>query len=146
MRWGRTRGRALTGSAQTQWKPGQSGNPRGGASIRVRVQARMVELAAEHGGLDALTQFERTLVEQAAKLLERKGPMSAEDHVRISNAVVRFMTKVERSRKKAQPKSQTLAAWAASGASGASGSGRPRAQGLSSSGGRPARLTGMGGC
>lgn len=92
----------------------------------------MVELAAEHGGLDALTQFERTLVEQAAKLLERKGPMSAEDHVRISNAVVRFMTKVERSRKKAQPKPQTLAAWAASGASGASGAPTQRHRGKSS--------------
>jgi hypothetical protein len=33
-----------------------------------------------------------------------------------SNAVVRFMTKVERSRKKAQPKPPTLAAWAASDA------------------------------
>jgi hypothetical protein len=104
-----------------QFKPGQSGNLLGRRAVRIRLEDKMAELAGQYGGLDVLSPLERTLVEQAAALLTRKGPVSAEDHVRISNAVVRLLSRLEKSRRKVAPKPPTLAAWAASGAPADSG-------------------------
>jgi hypothetical protein len=81
-----------------RFKPGQSGNPLGrAASTKAKFDAKMAELAADYGGVSALTVSERTLLEQAAGLLLRK-PSTAEDAVRIANAVARLIRVVQRGR------------------------------------------------
>jgi hypothetical protein len=95
-----------------RFKPGQSGNPLGrAASTKAKLDAKMAELAAEYGGVAALTVFERTLIEQAAGLLLRK-PSTAEDAVRIANAVARLIRVVQRGRAAAAPTPARLADWA----------------------------------
>jgi hypothetical protein len=77
------------------WRPGVSGNPRGRASRRERHAKLMHELAAELGGLDALTVAERVTLSMAVDLMMRKVG-SAEDHVRICNTVDRMLRSLRR--------------------------------------------------
>jgi hypothetical protein len=92
-----------------RYKPGESGNPLGPTAARkLRLDAKCRELAAEYGGWDGLSIIERTLVEQAATLLVRRKPASAEDAVRCANAVGRLLHAVERRRGRPAPKSPTF--------------------------------------
>jgi hypothetical protein len=75
-----------------RFKPGQSGNPLGrAASTKAKLHAKMAELSAEFGGLAVLTVCERTLIEQAARLLIRPPSTKAEDAVRVANTVARLL-------------------------------------------------------
>jgi hypothetical protein len=67
------------------------------ASQKLKLDNKMSELAAEYGGIAALTVTERTLIEQAARLLLRRPSGSAEDAVRIANTVARLIRVVQRS-------------------------------------------------
>jgi hypothetical protein len=93
-----------------RYKPGESGNPLGPTAARkLRLDVKCRELAQEFGGWDALSVIERTLVEQAAALLVRRKPASAEDAVRCANAVGRLLHAVERRRGQSAPRGRSLA-------------------------------------
>jgi hypothetical protein len=109
---------AQTGTQSTdqfpwRFKPGQSGNPLGrSASTKAKLDAKMEELAAEYGGVAALSVYERTIIEQCAKLVLRH-TTTAEDAVRVANTVARLLRTVQRGRalQPAAP-APSLASWA----------------------------------
>jgi hypothetical protein len=100
----------------TQFKPGVSGNPLGREGVaRARLEAKLVELAADFGGVSALSTLERTLLEQAARLLVRRLPVNPVDAVRVVNVVARLIRQVQQGRAPvaaASPPAR-LADWAA---------------------------------
>jgi hypothetical protein len=94
--------------------PGQSGNPRGresAAAKAARIEHLAQELALEHGGWGAMSPCDRVHLEQAATLLIRK-PKSAEDAVRVANAIQRLLASValRRGRLPMPPLAERLAA------------------------------------
>jgi hypothetical protein len=109
---------AETQSTDQWWrfKPGQSGNPLGRTAARkLKLDAKMAELAADYGGVAGLTVIERTLIERAAGLLLRK-PVAAEDAVRVANTVARLLRVVQLGRMGIAPPVEPprLADWAQS--------------------------------
>jgi hypothetical protein len=84
-----------------EFRPGQSGNSAGRLSVaakRALIQAKLEELAAEYGGVSALTVIERTLLQEAATLICTK-PRRGDDIVRKTNAIQRLLASVRRRRK-----------------------------------------------
>jgi hypothetical protein len=103
----------------TSYKPGQSGNPQGPPSNKVRaehIERKARELAAEFGGLDAMTPVDRTLMLQAATLLVRK-PRTQVDVVRIANSVSRLLGIVSRRHPREPDRGPSLHEYLASKAS-----------------------------
>jgi hypothetical protein len=83
------------------WVPGVSANPRGrltAAAKQERIERKAAELAAEFGGLGALSACEKVMLEQAAALLLRR-PRSSEDVVRVANAIGRILGSLTKHRK-----------------------------------------------
>src|SRR5207247_8877429 len=81
--------------------PGKPGG-RSAAQRRARIEGVADELAAEYGGLRALTAVERLLMIQAAELSLRR-PQNAVDAVRIANSTQRAFAKVANRRGKPTP-------------------------------------------
>jgi len=81
--------------------PGNPGRPTA-AQRRARIEGIADKLAAEYGGLCALTAVERLLMLQAAELSLRR-PLNCEDAVRIANATQRVLAKVANRRGKPAP-------------------------------------------
>jgi hypothetical protein len=88
--------------------PGNPGRPTA-AQRRARVEGIADKLAAEYGGLRALTAVERLLMLQAAELSLRR-PLNCEDAVRIANATQRALAKLS-NRKRAPDRPRPLAAF-----------------------------------
>ncbi len=91
--------------ADGRFAPGASGNPLGRESRAAKLarrDARAAELAAEFGGLDALTAVERVMIQQAAELL-LGNPRSAEDKVRYANTIARLLGAVRKRRGEREP-------------------------------------------
>jgi hypothetical protein len=72
--------------------PGNAGRPTA-AQRRARIESIAETLAAEFGGLRALSATERLLVTQAAELTLRR-PNNAQDAVRLSNATQRIIARL----------------------------------------------------
>jgi len=76
-----------------QFKPGQSGNPRGGRDrSRAAVQARAIDLAADFGGWSNMSVADQQLLIKAAELSMR--PTLRLDHeaaTRIGNTIDRIL-------------------------------------------------------
>jgi hypothetical protein len=92
------------------FQPGKSGNPRGrlsNAAKQERVEATARELAAEFGGYDALSPVDRVLITHAAMLVLRT-PRSAEDVVRVANAVQRILGGLGKRKRKHEPEERPL--------------------------------------
>jgi hypothetical protein len=74
------------------YAPGYSGNPRGPLSRKARRDARMNDLAAEFGGVEALSPGDRRFLTEAVDLLLSITKTTNENHkVRIVNAVNRIV-------------------------------------------------------
>ena len=87
------------------FQPGKSGNPAGRLSNKAkqeRIEAQARELAVEFGGFDALSPVDRVLITHAAMLVLRK-PRSAEDVVRVCNAVQRLLGGLSKRKRKPEP-------------------------------------------
>jgi hypothetical protein len=94
------------------FQPGESGNPAGRLSNKAkqeRIEARALELAAEFGGWENLSAVDRLMLTQAATLVLRR-PKSAEDAVRVANAVQRLLGGLGK-RKRAPKPGAALAAY-----------------------------------
>jgi hypothetical protein len=75
------------------FRPGFSGNPRGPRSRKQLRDERMIELAAEFGGVDALSPGDKAMLGQAADLLNSiRKTTSDNDKVRIINTVNRIVS------------------------------------------------------
>jgi hypothetical protein len=72
------------------WRPGQSGNPAGRRSRKVRYDKLMGELACDMGGLDALSGGDRIMLGRAVDLLLSR-PTTDVDRVRATNAAARLV-------------------------------------------------------
>jgi len=70
----------------------------GGRAHAERIERKVHELAAEFGGLDALTAVDRALVMQAAALMHRRTSHGTDDAVRRANAIARLLSAVRRHR------------------------------------------------
>jgi hypothetical protein len=87
-------------TGQPNWRKGDkvSGNPRGSESKAVRLaklDAKCREIAEALGGWASMSALDKTQIEQAAKLLLRPWPRSAEDQVRVVNAAQRLIAACE---------------------------------------------------
>jgi hypothetical protein len=58
-----------TGAHSSRFVPGQSGNPLGAAGPKLRRTKLLADIAADFGGLDALSAGDRALLERAVSLL-----------------------------------------------------------------------------
>jgi hypothetical protein len=91
-----------TDTGTTRFKVGQCANPRGRASRKARIAAKMRELAGPLGGLDGMDAVALTLLEQAASVAIST-PSKSEDAVRGANSVSRLLGIIERRVGKAKP-------------------------------------------
>jgi hypothetical protein len=74
------------------FRPGYSGNPRGPRSRKELRDERMIELAAEFGGVETLSPGDKAMLGQAADLLNSiRKTTSDNDKVRIINTVNRIV-------------------------------------------------------
>jgi hypothetical protein len=74
------------------FRPGYSGNPRGPRSRKQIRDERMIELAAEFGGVEALSPGDKAMLGQAADLLNSiRKTTNDNDRVRIINTVNRIV-------------------------------------------------------
>jgi hypothetical protein len=90
---------------------GSSGNPRGPLSRKARRDARMNDLAAEFGGIDALSPGDRRFLTEAVDLLLSITKTTNENHkVRIINTVNRIVTGI-RERHAAAKREQPAELW-----------------------------------
>ena len=84
---------------QGRWPPGVSGNPAGAptkAEREAKLAARVDELAAVFGGLEALNALERERLRLAAEMLLAR-PRNNEDRVRSTNLADRLLRWLEHS-------------------------------------------------
>jgi hypothetical protein len=91
-----TEQRAEHGMPSYRWPKGVSGNPEGKskAARQARIDAKVAELAADFGGVAALSNLDRVYLEKAAELLLRR-PRSAEHVIRHTNSIQRLIAAVE---------------------------------------------------
>jgi hypothetical protein len=81
------------------FRPGFSGNPRGPLSRKARRDARMNDLAAEFGGIDALSPGDRRFLTEAVDLLLSITKTTNENNkVRVVNAVNRIVSGIRERR------------------------------------------------
>jgi hypothetical protein len=93
----------------TSFKPGQSGNPLGGALLKLRNEAQRKRLAelnkAVLSEFPKPTALEKVLIAQVADLLERAGRPGGGDTVRLSRCAMQVLDKIREGRKaKVTPK------------------------------------------
>jgi hypothetical protein len=74
---------------------GQSGNPHGRASRKQRHAEMMARLAADCGGIEALSPGDQVLLARAVDLLLLK-PTTQDDGVRLLNAATRLVEGIRR--------------------------------------------------
>jgi hypothetical protein len=98
------------------WKPGQSGNPAGGAILKARTEAqkaRQAELraavAAEFAG--ELTTLEAVLADQAADCLERAERGGDHNNVRLVRCALQIITRIRDGRKERESAKPALSAF-----------------------------------
>ncbi len=86
------------------WPPGTSGNLAGRRLQGKRFTELFDGMAADYGGVDALTSVQRVMLSQACRLLMRaERERIAEDAVRLSNAALRMLGALQNGRKKPAP-------------------------------------------
>jgi hypothetical protein len=93
------------------FKPGQSGNPLGGAIRKIRTEAqhaRKAELRAAVASefTDKLTTLETVLVDQAAEALELAERASDNARVRLVRLALSLMERIRRQREASKPKAK----------------------------------------
>jgi hypothetical protein len=73
-------------TGQHRWRPGESGNPGGARTRRLKLQRLIAEFSAPYGGVTALAPDEIELLRQAALLATRR-VNDVEQQVRVANAL-----------------------------------------------------------
>jgi hypothetical protein len=68
------------------------------AELARRVEATLLELAAEFGGLSSLTASEKLLLRKAAELTVYSPPRNPVDRVRCVNATIRAVNLIRKAR------------------------------------------------
>jgi hypothetical protein len=94
---------------RTSWKPGQSGNPLGGALLKRRNEQqrkRHAELLAAIGAeFPDPSGLERALIDQCADLFERSGRGGDNQKVRLARLAIQLLQQLrEGRRERAAPK------------------------------------------
>jgi hypothetical protein len=90
------------------WPPGTSGNPNGRRSMSKRAAMLFQALAADFGGVDALSAIDRALLEQGCRLLVRaERAKDADAVVRLSSEARRGLVALRRRRESAPRKEST---------------------------------------
>jgi hypothetical protein len=84
-----------TGKRDTRWRPGQSGNPAGARSRKQRHAEMLARLAADCGGVEALSPGDCVLLDRAVDLLLLR-PTTQDDGVRLLNAATRIIENIRR--------------------------------------------------
>jgi hypothetical protein len=93
----------------TSWKPGQSGNPLGGALVKQRNEAQCKRHAELRAAIEAEfpdpNGLERALIDQCADLFERSGRGGDNQKVRLARLAIQFLQQLrERRRERAASK------------------------------------------
>jgi hypothetical protein len=87
------------------WPKGVSGNPSGSQQSK-RALALFDEMAADFGGVDALTAIDKTMLAQASRLLVRsERAKNADIAVRLSNASARLLAGLRKTKHQRGPAS-----------------------------------------
>jgi hypothetical protein len=92
------------------WRPGQSGNP-SGSRVNTRAIVLFADMAADFGGVDALSGVDRAMLMQACRLMARGArAKSADDAVRLTSEARRILMGLRKRASAAATSTESFAA------------------------------------